>query len=110
MAVDVSPTVTALEAEAKASPFLSDHLPDRFTPGDPALQDGGALWRVPVLLAYPNIGPVGEVGEILVSARTDGVVSHTATDEMLARARTLYDEHRYAIEAASVVNVTGVNG
>jgi hypothetical protein len=100
MAVDVSPTVTALEAEARASLFLSDHLPDRFTPGDPALQDGGTAWRVPVLLSYPNIGPVGEVGEILVSARADGVVSHTTIDEMLARARSLYDEHRDAIEAA----------
>ncbi|HXF41221.1 MAG TPA: hypothetical protein VN687_16010 [Blastocatellia bacterium] len=100
MAVTAFPQITALEAEAKASLFLSDNLPDRFTAGDPALDSSADHWRVPVLLSYPNIGPVGQVGDIVIDAGTEQILSHTATEEMLARARALYDEHQDAIEAA----------
>jgi hypothetical protein len=99
MAVNVLPLVTAFEAEAKASAFLSELLPDRFTAGDPVLRTHPESWRVPVLLSYPNIGPVGEVGEIL-STRTAELVSHTPVDEMLSCGRVLYKEHKDAIEAA----------
>ena len=100
MAVNVLPLVTAFEAEAKASAFLSEHLPDRFTAGDPVLRTQPESWRVPVLLSYPNIGPVGEVGEIFISTRTAELVSHTPVDEMLSCGRVLYEEHKDAIEAA----------
>lgn len=91
------PKITAFEAEAAASLFLSEHLPDRLTAGDPQLDVGA--WRVPVLLAYPAIGSVGEVGEIVISGQTEEILSHTPVDEMLARARALYDQHREQIEA-----------
>lgn len=100
MAVNVLPLVTAFEAEATASGFVTGHLPDRFAAGDPTLQIESEIWRVPVLLAYPKIGSVGQVGEILISARNAGLVSHTPIDEILSRARKLYDEHRDAIEAS----------
>ena len=48
-----------------------------------------------VLLAYPIIGVVGEVGEIMINGQTE--FSHTPVDEMLARA--LYEQHREQIEA-----------
>ena len=99
MVANTIPKITALEAEAAASLFLSDHLPDRVTAGDPQLDAQVGVWRVPVLLTYPIIGLVGEVGEILVSGRTEEILSHTPVDEMLARARALYDQHRDAIEA-----------
>ena len=91
--------ITALEAEATASLFLGDHLPDRLSAGDPQLDGQAGTWRVPVLLAYPIIGAVGEVGEIVVSGQTEEVISHTPLDEMLARARALYEQHREQIEA-----------
>ena len=99
MVANTVPKITALEAEAAASLFLSDHLPDRITAGDPRLDSQAGVWRVPVLLAYPIIGSVGEVGEIIVSGQTEEVLSHTPVEEMLARARALYEQHRDEIEA-----------
>ena len=93
MAANTILKITALEAAA--SLFLSDHLPDRLTAGDPQLGAQTGVWHVSVLLAYPIIGVVGEVGEIMINGQTE--FSHTPVDEMLARA--LYEQHREQIEA-----------
>lgn len=99
MVVNTVPKITALEAEAAASLFLSDHLPDRITAGDPRLDSQAGVWHVPVLLAYPIIGAVGTVGEVIVSGQTEEILSQTPVDEMLARARALFDQHREEIAA-----------
>lgn len=94
------PALTAFEAEAAASLFLFDHLPDRFCPGQPKLDAPANLWHVPVLLSYPFIGPVGEVGEITVSASEEKIISHTPIDEMKILALKIYEERRADIETA----------
>jgi len=99
MATNLVTTITALEAQAAANLFLSDHLPDRFMASRPTLDDNTDVWRVPVLLAYPIMGPVGQTGEILVSLTSDEIVSYTPLEEMKAAARKLYEENRDAIEA-----------
>lgn len=99
MAIKSVPTVTALEAQGVANLFLGDHLGDRFLAVRPQLDEGGDVWRVPVVLTYAVVGPVGEVGEILVSAGVEEVVSHTPFEEMKERARALYEQHREQIEA-----------
>jgi hypothetical protein len=99
MATTIAPTITALQAQAAANLFLSNHLPDRFMAGPPSLDLPARVWRVPVLLAYPIIGPVGQPGEILISVTTEEVVSSTPIEEMKVAARTLYEQHRNAIEA-----------
>jgi len=93
------PTITALQAEGIANQFLSDHLPDRFLACHPELDADGGVWRLPVFLTYAIIGPVGEVGELTLSASSEVIISHTPFEEMMTRARTLYDQHRDAIEA-----------
>ncbi len=98
MVANTIPKITALEAEATASLFLNNRLPDRITVGDPQLDAQAGVWRLPVLLAYPTIGVVVEVGEIVVSGQTEEIPSHTPVDEMLARARALYNHHRDGIE------------
>ena len=100
MATTTAPTITALQAQAAANLFLSDHLPDRFMAGMPSLNPAAQVWCVPVLLAYPIIGPVGQTGEILVSVTAAEVVSYTPIEEMQVAARALYDQHRDAIEAS----------
>lgn len=100
MVTNVVATITALEAQAAASLFLSDHLGDRFLASNPKLDSAAKVWRVPILLAYPFIGPVGQTGEILVNASTEEIVSYTPLDEMKATARKLYEENRDAIDAA----------
>ena len=100
MATTIAPTITALQAQAEANLFLSDHVPDRFMAGPPSLDLAAQVWRVPVLLAYPVIGPVGQTGEIFVSVTAEEVVAYTPIEEMKVAARALYEQHRNAIEAS----------
>jgi hypothetical protein len=99
MSTKTAPTVTALEAQGAANLFLSEHLGDRFLAVRPQLDEGGDVWRVPVVLTYAFVGPVGEAGVVLVSAVTEEIVSHTPFEEMKERARALYEQHREQIEA-----------
>jgi hypothetical protein len=99
MATMTVPKITALEAQAAANLFLSDHLGDRFMADSPRLDAEAGVWCVPVLLSYAIIGSVGQTGEILVSTTSEKVVSHTPIEEMKAAARALYEQHRDAIEA-----------
>ena len=99
MSIKTAPTVTSLEAQGAANLFLSEHLGDRFLAVRPQLDEGGDAWRVPVMLTYAVVGPIGEVGEVLVSAGAEEVVSHTPVEEMKERARALYEQHREQIEA-----------
>jgi hypothetical protein len=93
------PSVTAMQAQAEASLFLSDRLPDRISASSPTLDEDGQVWRVPVVLAYPQIGVIGRLGEIIVSISRPEVLSHTPVEEMLKTARVLAEQHRDAIEA-----------
>jgi hypothetical protein len=99
MSTRTAPTVTALEAQGVANLFLSDHLGDRFLAVRPQLDEGGDVWHVSVVLTYAVVGPVGEVGEVVVSANAEEVVSHTPVEEMKERARALYEQRREQIEA-----------
>jgi hypothetical protein len=98
--------LTDLEAIAAANLFLSDHMPDHFCAGDPTYDDAAQLWRVAVLLTHPRAGLVGEVGEISVGASSEEILSHTPFDEIKAGGRSLYEQHREAIEGAFWPTVT----
>lgn len=99
MAIMTATKITAFEAEAEANHLLHGLVPDRLTAGSASFDPAINAWRVSVVLAYPFIGPIGEVGEVLVSASSE-IISHTPPDEMKTRARELYEQHREAIEAA----------
>jgi hypothetical protein len=100
MVANTVPKTTALEARAATNDFLLDHLPHCFTAGHPTFNPAAQGWRVPVLLAYATIGAIGEVGEALVSATSEEIVSVTSFEEMNARAHSLYEEHRVEIETS----------
>jgi hypothetical protein len=99
MATVTAPAVTALQAQAAAFLFLNDRLPDRIAPDQPHLDEAAQVWRVPVILAYPRLGVLGQVGEILVSLDREEVISHTPVEEMRAAAWSLVEQHRESIEA-----------
>jgi hypothetical protein len=88
------------EAEAETNQLLHSLVPDRLTAGDARFDQRANAWRVPVVLAYPAIGSVGEVGEVLVRTPAPRVLQYTPPEEMKARAHALYEQHREAIEAA----------
>jgi hypothetical protein len=99
MATMIVPSVTAMEAQAEASLFLSDRLPDRVSASTPVLDEGTQVWRVPVILAYPFLGVLGQVGEVVIGAVKAEVISSTPVDEILEAARLLAEKHRNDIEA-----------
>ncbi len=99
MATKIAPNVTALEAQGAANLFLSERLGDRFLAVRPQLDEGGDVWRIPVVLTYAVVGPVGGVGEVVVSAGSEEIISHTPIEEMKERARALYEQRREQIEA-----------
>lgn len=95
-----TPQVTAQQARATANLFLSDRLPDRFSADFAPEHPSKDIWRVPVILSYPFIGSLGEVGEILVSAISGEIVDSTSSEDMKQAGQRLYEAHRDEIEAA----------
>jgi hypothetical protein len=92
------PTITAQQAQAIANLLLSDHLPDRFTADQPQCHEAG--WQVPIILAYPTIGAIGQVGEVWVDLTSEQILSHTDFATMRATGQNLYTRHQDAIETA----------
>jgi hypothetical protein len=90
---------TVLEARAIANGWLITHLPDRFAAGIPDYDQTLTGWRIPVWLSYPQLEPLGPVGELIVDAVSGDVKTHTPIDDMKDRARKLYEQHREHIEA-----------
>jgi len=87
---------------ALANRFILTRLPDRFSAGLPKSVNFPTrrLWVVPVMLTYPHIGIVGEVGMVVVDAEQQTVVGWTQVQEMEELARQLYLEKKHEIELA----------
>jgi hypothetical protein len=95
---EVDRRVTALQAQALTNEFLSNTLPDRFTADRAEYFDN--RWRVPVILAYPQIGSLGKVGEVEVDVEIGTILSHTPLEQMKQAGGALYTENQNAIQAA----------
>lgn len=91
--------ISAADAESTATSLLLDNLPDRYMADGARLDPEKNQWNVSVVLVYPGLGIVGKVGEIIVSGAENTVVSHTPFAVMRSQARSLYEQHRDAIEA-----------
>jgi len=90
---------TVSEARAAANAWLITHLPDRFAAGIPAYEPAQNRWRIPVWLSYPDMEPLGPVGELSVDAVRGDVHAHTPIADMKALALQLYEHARARIEA-----------
>jgi hypothetical protein len=99
MAIATVPTITALQAQAIANYFLLTRLGDRLVADYPVINLEAGVWHVPIMLSYSGIGPIGQVGEILVSATAEEIVSHTPIEEIKAAVIVLYEQHRDEIES-----------
>ncbi|MCI0393158.1 MAG: type II toxin-antitoxin system Phd/YefM family antitoxin [Acidobacteria bacterium] len=88
-----------IEVMATVGGFLNDHLPDRFCAGRPQFDQDGFVWKTLILLSYPTLGPLGQVGEITVSADASAILSFTPLEEMRSAAQALIEQHREEIEA-----------
>ena len=92
-------TDTEIEVMATVGGFLNDHLPDRFCAGRPQFDQDGLVWKTPILLSYPTLGPLGQVGEITVSVNASEILSFTPLEEMKAAARAIIEQRREEIES-----------
>jgi hypothetical protein len=100
MSSQVITTVSA--ARASANDWLISNLPDRFAAGIPEYDQVAQGWRISVWLFYPQLEPLGPVGELLVDEATGEVRDHTAINVMKERAVSLYEQHRDEIEATLI--------
>ena len=97
--------VTNIDEEtaiAEANGYILDHFPDRFCAGIPRMVSFPAriIWAVPILLSYPEIGPIGEVGIVAVDSETGNVVGWTPASEVMKAANKIYSEKKTTIEAS----------
>ena len=95
----VSVITTVSEARAAANEWISTYLPDRFAAGIPDYDQTQTAWRIPIWLSYPQLAPLGPVGELIVDATSGDVKTHTPIENMKDRALKLYEQHRERIEA-----------
>ncbi len=73
--------VTAATARRRVSRLAISEIGNLLYGGEPSLIVGERIcWRVPVLLAYPDTGPVGQAGTLDVDVETGQVL---ATPEQL---------------------------
>jgi hypothetical protein len=91
-------------AQTRANQFIIEHLPDRFCAGQPrfVIFPIRAAWSIPVVLAYPKLGTIGEVGTVIVDAELGSVVGWTPMEEIREAAKALYEERKTEIEASFV--------
>jgi hypothetical protein len=92
--------VSAVMAQSLVNGWLLTVLPDRFVAGETRLIAGGDIWCVSVGIAYPRIGIVGVVGEVLVSAFSGGIISATRPEQMKVVGLKCYAEQESTIQAA----------
>lgn len=92
--------VSAEMAQAVTNDWLLGVLSDRFTALAPRLIAGGDIWSVPVGLTYPRIGLISEVGEVLISAFSRGIISATRPETIKLVGAKCYQEQESAIQAA----------
>ena len=91
-------------AKTAANQFIFEYLPDRFCAGHPRLVvfPIRTVWSVPVVLAYPKLGTIGEVGTVIVDAEMGTIVGWTPREEINAAAKELYEARKAEIEAPFV--------
>ena len=89
------------DAKTAANHFIIEHLPDRFCAGQPrsVVFPIRAVWSVPIVLAYPKLGTIGEVGTVIVDAEMGTVVGWTPLEEIRAAAKEIYEARKAEIEA-----------
>jgi hypothetical protein len=83
--------ITDYTAQRKVTKLLLDEVGNQLYGEQPSLVVGRRLlWRVPVWLALPTTGPLGQVGVLDVDAKTGEVLSsQSILDEIAERGNAL---------------------
>jgi hypothetical protein len=86
--------VTDFTAQRKVSKLLLDEAGNLLYGEKPSLVAGRhLLWRVPVWVALPTTGPLGQVGTLDVEAQTGEILyTQQQLDEIVAQGNTLVEK------------------
>jgi hypothetical protein len=78
--------VSSIVARRKVNALLLDHVGTGVYANDPEMlvRDGRLYWRVPVLLALPTLGRLGQVGTIKVDVQTGEILADDTTWQELS--------------------------
>lgn len=71
------------------------HLPDRFCPQEPEIDQPTGHWRVPIWLVYAD-GQGGHVGDLLIHKKTGVILTHTSIEELRSKAMALAETMLHA--------------
>lgn len=84
-----------------ANRFILENFRDRFSAGTPRhlVFPTRSIWTVPIVLAYPKVGVLGEVGFVGVDGESGVVVGWTPKEEVEKVAEQMYKEKKDEIEA-----------
>lgn len=94
--VTASLTVSAQEARRRVSRLVISEVGNLLYAGEPSLSIGERIhWRVPVVLAYPDLGEVGEVGALDVDVETGAILA--TADQLTA----IFDYALYLAERSA---------
>lgn len=91
--------ISEQQAQALANEFLSNNLPDRFICNEIHLSEIENAWIASVVLAYPFVGSLGEVGTVAISTTSEAILSYTPIKKMKQIGQELYELHGNAIQA-----------
>ena len=96
------PQIDSKRAFLIANQFVLAHLRDRFSVGFPTrvVFPTRSIWAAPVVLTYPKLGIVGEVGIVAIDTELGNVVGWTPLEEMESTAKELYEGKKREVEAA----------
>jgi hypothetical protein len=76
------------------------HLPDRYCPQEPEIDDTTGHWRVPIWLVYAS-GKGGPVGEVIIDKKTGEIVRHTPINKLRRKGLALAEKILDAKQAPS---------
>jgi hypothetical protein len=85
VAITNETTMEAVRVRARVNRFLLSQAGSHFGAGEPRPDASNAQWQVPILMITPGL-IVGEVGEAVVAQQTREIISHTAIEQLHARA------------------------
>lgn len=77
--------VSAAEARRRASRLVASEIGNLLFGGEPTLSVGERIcWSVPILLAFPDSGLIGQVGAVDVDTETGAVLTSATQLEEIA--------------------------
>ncbi len=101
---------SAAAAQGLVRRFVADEISYLLRVGEPALVTAERIvWRVPVLLAYPGSGRVGQVGTVDVDVEDGRILLSSEQIEAIRSTALEIPSHYIAPSSASQTNRLGVS-